>query len=154
MATELRDTQLVSRIAGGDLIAIEAKYHLPCIARLRNRFCSHTRKKNQASENIEEKMKESVVLVELTTYIEKSVNSGTLLFKLSELHSMFVNCLENMGVSKQINKTRLKSYLLEHFPDAQEQHDGRNTIIILREGMRNMLSDAFKKRDFEKMLLF
>ena len=104
MATELQDTQLLSRIAAGDVIAIEAKYHLSCLVKLRNRYRTHTRKENQASQNTDEKMKESIALVELTTYIDTSVNAGTLLFKLSELHSMYVNRLENMGVNKLINK--------------------------------------------------
>ena len=150
MAKELHDAQLLSRIAAGDLIAIEAKYHLPCLVKLRNRYRSHIRKQNQISENTEEKMKESIALAELTSYIEKSVKAETLMFKLSELHSMFVNLLENMGVGKLINKTRLKNYLLEHFSDAQEQHDGRNTIIIFKEGMKNMLRDALMKRDFSE----
>ena len=129
---------------------MEAKYHLPCLVKLRNRYRTQSRKENQPFQNTEEKMKESIALVELTTYIEKSVNSGTLLYKLSELHSLYVNRLENMGVSKMINKTRLKSCLLDHFPDAQELHDGRNTIIIFKEGMRNMLRDALRKRDFSE----
>ena len=30
MATELQDTELLARISGGDLVAIEAKYHFIC----------------------------------------------------------------------------------------------------------------------------
>lgn len=63
---------------------------------------------------------------------------------------MYVNRLENMGVNKMINKTRLKSYLLDQFPDAHEQHDDRNTIIIFKEGMRNMLRDVLKKTNFSE----
>ena len=40
--------------------------------------------------------------------------------------------------------------MLEHFPEAQEQYDGRNTVLIFEEGMRNMLKDALKKQDFSK----
>ena len=32
MATELQDTSLLARISGGDLIAIEAKYHFNCLS--------------------------------------------------------------------------------------------------------------------------
>ena len=48
-----------------------------------------------------EKMNESVAFVELTTYIEKAVESGVLLFKFSEIHSLYVNRLEEMGTTKQ-----------------------------------------------------
>ena len=33
MATKLRDIDLLSRISGGDLVAIEAKYHSKCFER-------------------------------------------------------------------------------------------------------------------------
>lgn len=42
---------------------------------------------------IDERMDESRVFVELTTYIEISVDSGTLLFKLTELRSLYMNRL-------------------------------------------------------------
>ena len=31
MATDLQDTRLLARISGGDLVAIEAKYHFNCL---------------------------------------------------------------------------------------------------------------------------
>ena len=86
----------------------------------------------------QERMTESRAFVELTTYIHKSVDSGTLLFRLNEIHNLYTNRLEELGIQKQINKTRLKSCLLEHFPEAQEQYDGRNTILVFKEGMRNI----------------
>ena len=43
---------------------------------------------------------------ELSSYVEKAVNSGNVLFKLSDIHSMYVNRLEDFGINNQINKTR------------------------------------------------
>ncbi len=92
MITELNDAQLLTRIVGGDLIAVEAKYHLKCQINLRNRYRSLIRMSNQeTAAETREKMNESKAFVELTSYIEKSVDSGILLFKLSEIHSMYVN---------------------------------------------------------------
>ena len=31
MATELQDTELMARMEGGDVVALEAKYHLECL---------------------------------------------------------------------------------------------------------------------------
>lgn len=150
MITELNDAQLLKRIVGGDLMAMESKYHLTCLTKLRNRYRSQTRKTNQTPELTDQRMNESRVFVELTSYIENSVDSGTLLFKLSEIHSMYVNRLGELGINKSVNKTRLKDHLLEHFPEAQDQFDGRNTIIIFKEGMRHMLNEALKNRDFNE----
>lgn len=80
MATELQHTQFLSTIARGDFIVIEAKYHLPDLVKLRKKCLIQSRKENQPSQNTEEKIKESVAIVELTTYIEKSGNSGAVLF--------------------------------------------------------------------------
>lgn len=150
MITELNDAQLMTRIVGGDLMAMDAKYHLTCLVKLRNRYRTLTRKASQTPENTDQKMNESRAFVELTSYVEKSVDSGTLLFKLSEIHSLYVKRLEELGINKLVNKTRLKDRLLERFPEAQEQYDGRNTVLIFNEGMRNMLKEALKNRDFNE----
>ena len=73
MVTELNDAQLLAaRIVGGDLIAMEVKYHLKCMVNLRNRYSSLVRKSdNDAGVHTTEKVIESRVCVELTTYIEQ-----------------------------------------------------------------------------------
>ena len=148
MVTDLQDSELLSRMATGDLIAIEAKYHRKCFVSLRNRHRAHIRKRNAKEENFNEKMDESVAFIELTNYIERCVESGTLLFKLTELHAMYVNHLQSKDIHKVINKTRLKEQLLKRLPEAQEQFDGRNTIIIFESGMITMIREAIKKRDY------
>ena len=40
--------------------------------------------------------------------------------------------------------------LLEHFPESQEQQEDKSTLIVFREGMKNMLKEALKKRDFNE----
>ena len=40
MAIDLQDSALLTRIEGGDLTALEAKYHLSCLTALRNRHRS------------------------------------------------------------------------------------------------------------------
>ena len=67
---------------------MEAKYHLTCLVKLRDRYRSLTRKLIQISEHTDAKMNKSRTFEELTRYIAESVNSGTLLFKLSEVHSL------------------------------------------------------------------
>ncbi len=43
MATEMNDTSLLVKLADGDLVAIEAKYHFACLTKYRNRYRSHVR---------------------------------------------------------------------------------------------------------------
>lgn len=78
MATELQETELVARMEGGDLIALEAKYHLHCLTALRNRYRSLVRKHEQeVGDSSEEKKMKARALVELVTYIENCVEDGT-----------------------------------------------------------------------------
>ena len=88
MITELQDIQFLARIEGGDLIAKDAKYHLKCLVSLRNRYRSCIRRSLLEPDRTSEKLNESRVFVVLTSYIEKAVYSGTLLFKLSEIHEL------------------------------------------------------------------
>ncbi|PIK36059.1 hypothetical protein BSL78_27124 [Apostichopus japonicus] len=148
MISELQDTELFARIVGSDLMAMDATYHLTCLTHLRNRYRSHMRQLQKATINTDDIMNEARTFVELAGYIEMSVNAGTLIFKLSEFHTLYVNRLEELNIIKTINKTRLKEQLLERFPDAQAQHDGRNIVIIFKDGMKDMIKDAMKKRDF------
>lgn len=77
MITELNDIKLMTRIVG-DLIASEAKSHLPCLKKPRNRQRSLTCKTDQSAEDNDEKMNESRAFVEFKTYIENSIKSGVL----------------------------------------------------------------------------
>lgn len=148
IATALGDYALLAKISGGDLIAIEAQYHISCITSFRNRYRSYISSKERGdSGKNEEKMNESRAMQELISYINTAVYDGKLIFTLSELHSLYVDRLKDFGIEKQVNKTKLKVTLLEHL-DAQEQHDGKNTIFVFEEGMRNMLKDALAKRNF------
>ena len=54
MATDLQDTALLTRIDGGDLTALEAKYHLSCLTALRNKHCSFMRQGENSGDDGEE----------------------------------------------------------------------------------------------------
>lgn len=105
MATDLQDTALLAKIGGGDLHALEAKYHMACLTKLRNSHQSLKREEQEiASCNIEEKKIEARALTELLSYVETSVEEGMLCFKLSELRFLYQSRLNNFGISKEINK--------------------------------------------------
>ena len=71
---DLQDTAVVAPIEGGDLIALDAKYHLVCLAGLRNRHCSFIRENQKShSSHAEERKTQARVFVELNTYVENAV---------------------------------------------------------------------------------
>ena len=59
MATDLRDTALLAKLEGGDLIALDAKYHLACLIQLRNRHWSLWRESQLNSYNLKQEKKKS-----------------------------------------------------------------------------------------------
>ena len=74
-------------------LALEAKYHLSCLVKLRNRHRSYLREiQNASSKYHEERKKEARAFVELLTYIEGSVER--VIFKKS-----FLNCDFSMKVA-------------------------------------------------------
>ena len=85
MATDLEDKALLTRIDGGDLTALEAKYHLSCLTTLRNRHRSFFRQSKSFSNDGEEGRIEARAFVELITHVENSIENGTFYFKLSML---------------------------------------------------------------------
>lgn len=126
MAKDLQDTSLLAKIEGGDLIALEAKYHLSCLVTYRNRHRSHVRERQSSSRESLEKIKtEARAFVELLAYIDSSIEEGISIFKLSELRILYESRLKNFGISKEINKGRFKEQILSHFTEAQIQNDGK-----------------------------
>ena len=66
------------------------------------------------------------------------------------MHSLFVSRLGTLGIHKTVNKTRLKTSLLENIPDAEEQNDGESVIIIFKKAIHGMIKDAVRQRDFSE----
>ena len=90
MALELQDSQLISRISGGYVIAIEAKYHTKCLVSYKNLYRSmQLAQVSESSSNTEERVLQARAFSELISNIEDNVENGTYLFKLKDLYDMF-----------------------------------------------------------------
>ena len=72
-------------------MAIEAKYHFNCLSAFKNKYPSTQRAKKSFSNSQEEKVIQAQVFAGLTLYIEESIESGNYIFKLSELHNVYVS---------------------------------------------------------------
>lgn len=79
---------------------------MKCLGNLGNKYKFHQRKKESAETleaEEEERFNEARAFFELAEYIENSVENGTLLFPLPELHSPFENRLSDIGYPGQIS---------------------------------------------------
>ena len=137
MAITLGDNDVLARIAGGDLIAIEAQYHYNCLSRFKSRYRSVMRKEpGETRCSNDEKIVQSRVFAELISFIEDNIDGGTFMFKLTKLHALYQERLAVLGIEKTVNKSRLKDQLLAHFDeDCQEQTVLNSTFLVFNEGL-------------------
>ncbi len=151
MAMDLQDTLLLARISGGDLVALEAKYHYNCLSSYKSQYRSLVRSKASFEDSkIEEKLILARAFAELVCYVESNIENGDFIFKMSQLHDLFENRLISLGVEKSINPTRLKRQLLEHFSGGcQEQQDGNKVLLVFNEGFKKLLKESMISRDLE-----
>ena len=79
------------------------------------------------------------MFADVILYIEESIEGGNFIFKLSELHHMYVSQLEEFGIEKFVHKTRLKLQILDYFGgDCQEQlSDGMSIVLVFNQGNNN-----------------
>lgn len=157
MVTDLQDTAVLSRIAAGDVVAVDGMYHLNYLTEFRNRhhtFLRAERKRNDSDGSQTEKKKiEARAVIELTSYIETSVEEETFCFKFSELRHMYEERLAALEIQKEVNKMRFKEQILNFFPKAQEQNDGKHVVLFFYQGMKQMLKQAFTDYEGDASIL-
>ena len=145
MAADLQDTDLMVRVCGPDLPAMQAKYHRNCLNALKNRHRSLMSKNSPPSK--EKKLKEAGALEELFGFIEESISEGQYFFKFQELYEMLDLRLKSQGIESEKNRTRLKERILLEFPDASEQIVKKQVIISFPEGIKKLVKEEMETRD-------
>ena len=61
---------------------------------LRNKYRAHCRKLASEESANDERMAESIAFFDLTTFVSNSVEAGTYIFQLPELHDLYANRLK------------------------------------------------------------
>ena len=150
MATDLQDSALLKHLAGGDMIAIEAKYPKKYMTSLTNRHRAFLRQSQDCQSGEEDEKNEARAFVELTSFMESFIDDEKYVLTLTELHQLYINQLQHFGIKKEVNRTRLKSRILSHFPGKlKEQSDGKTVLLVFNEGMASILREELWKHDFE-----
>ena len=128
-ALELEDTSLLAKLAPGDMIAVEAKYHGRFLMALYNR----ARDARTMHVNEDHADFHGIAFAELVAYIEDFRMEGSVapVFKLADLAHLYKLRLEQLGVILEdcIHTSRLKLRLLSVFPDLRAHLQGRNVML-------------------------
>ena len=115
MAITLEDREMLARISGGGLVAIEAKqHHRKCQVNYRNAFKRAQRARDRQYSSCE-MLLQALIFAEIVSHIENHVTNGAFIFKLSELHTLYENHLKDAELKKKINKTRFIEQILDIF---------------------------------------
>ena len=130
---------MLTRIEGGDLTALDAKYHLALFDSFRNRHRSLLRQNLGSDSSLQEIEIEARALIELISHVENSLEDGIFCFKFSALRELYQNRLSSLELEKEINRVRFNERVLEFFSNAQQQIDGKNLVLVFEQGMKNSM---------------
>ena len=139
---EVEDTALLAKLAAGDMIAIEAKYHHDCLRSLYNRARQAAPKGNDGDDSC----LHGIAFAELVAFLEdmKSDEDSAPIFKLIDIAQLYKDRLEQLGVTveKRIHTTRLKKRLLSALPDLRAHSQGRDTLLSFEKDIGSALMMA------------
>ena len=151
MASDLQDTVLQTRVDGGDLTALEVKYHLSYITELRNRHRSFLRQSQGSNSDGNEGKIGARAFVELITFIENCVENGTFCFKFSELRQIYESRLHDLGIRKEINKVRFKDRVLDYLKRSVECSDYQDDALTLMKAAKKVCNVLTRTRHAHKL---
>ena len=117
-ATLIEDTELLGKLSGGDMTALEGKYHAKCLVALYNK--ARAPKKSKETESDEEKMLSGLVFAELVMFIEETRSEENVapVFRLADLVHFYEHRMEQFGVKmkQRAHSTCLKQRILGSVP--------------------------------------
>ena len=140
-ALQLKDTELLAKLAPGDMIALEAKYHLNCLAMLYKRAQQAMPKEEDA----DEARLHGIAFAELVAFMEDMRDEDcSPVFKLADLGNLYRARLEQLGatVDHRVHTTRLKIRLLAVFPQLREHTEGRDKLLSFEKDIGPALRKA------------
>ena len=142
-ALEVQDTALLAKLAAGDMIAIDAKYHHHCLRSLYNRAREAAPKGNDGDDSC----LHGIAFAELVAYMEdmNSDEDSAPVFKQIDIAQLYKVRLEQLGltVEKRIHTTRLKNRLLSAIPDLRAHSEGRDTLLSFEKDIGPALMMAY-----------
>lgn len=145
-ALALSDHRLLAKLAVGDMIALEAKYHVDCLNKLYNQRRSLERQQYRQLKAGVSVSIHSIAFAELASYIDevRSVNDIMPYFKLADLKTLYTERLRQLdpAFNQSVNSTHLKEKLLAHFPDMHAETTGVNVTLGFQENVGAAVSRA------------
>jgi len=155
MATDIKDTQLLSKLAAGDLVAIDSVYHRNCLRSFYNRHRSLTRR--SIHEPNDQMNAESLALAEVISHIEEYTRLGgdiNHVFTLSDIKALYSSHITRFGGEppKKIH-SRLACKIQQHIPSLEVNHSQSGTVLSFKKDIGDTLLGACNESDDVAILL-
>ena len=144
VATMTQDKRILAKLAGGDMVAIEAAYHRRCLAS----YYNIERSNEKSSEPSSEAIVQGIALTQILRYIDEQREEGRQsIFKLSDLVRLYAATLKDLGVEieERIHSTHLKNRILATAPYLEARNSGREVFIGFQEDIGDILHCAYKE---------
>ena len=155
-AEGLGDRKLIAKLSAGDMVAIDAMYHLKCLTKLGNNHRSLERRNKKGKTQNYNTSHDALVFAEIVAYIEeqKQVLDCIPIFYLRKLSNMYVYRLaelKKMNICDiTSNTTRLKKKLLEHIPGLRAEKKGKHVILIFSKDVGSTIQRAINNDDMDE----
>ena len=152
-AVLLNDRKRIAKLSAGDLIAIEAKYHVKCFVRLYNRARPFKQHDSKPADDTPMDVEE-LAFAELIVYIDKCLEvEEPAILLLSDLVSYYTSKLQELVVEYgKVNATWLEERVLAPFPDLTAHVEGREIQLVSQHEIGGMPSKV-KKMDSDAVYL-
>ena len=150
MAQALGDSALLNRVLGSDLVAIDARYHLACYAKLQRRFTKKQNTKNGSSESA--KVFSEQAYQEVVQWIKDRYANGETNFLLKDLWDFWLERRKEHGLDAVQNRTIFKERLLAEFAGEMSEHnyEGRKVALCFNQGLKEVINAVIKERNFSE----
>ena len=105
-ATDLGESQLLTKLAIGDMVATEAEYHANCLTSF---YKLHLKYVERSSQTTTSNHIHGIVFAEVVAYIEEArYGDNKPMFKLADLVQLYNDKLRKLGKDDKVHSSRLK----------------------------------------------
>ena len=144
-AALLKDLELLRKLAPGDMVATESKYHKNCLAA----FCRRKPVSDSVDSSEDSLIQiHSLALAELVAYIENfcEAEDDAPVFSMPFLSRLYSSSVKKLGLEDgNVHSTRLRNKLLEIIPGLTSAVQDRETVLMFDKDIGEAVKRACKE---------
>ena len=154
-AQALQDRVLLAKLSAGDMVAIDAVYHLRCLNRLYKKAASHLNL--QKGHGQEKDMLRQQALSELQDFVETFRGSGQPI-PMSKIRTLYDKRLAELAIAEEgdvTHTTRLRETIVAAIPDLEcvQNPRSRSWDLIFNADLSIAVSEMRKQDNTDKIMI-